>query len=99
MIDQEGGGVDAPVAPPIPSFDALRAPRRRSAIDLLVPPAEPTALVDPVAPVHLGEPAQAAPRRPGPPATPRPAEWGDLVRLATRLGACLTERVRGLLRG
>lgn len=98
MIDQRTGGEDdAPVAPPVPSFDTLRSPRRRSAIDLLVPPAEPTALVDPVAPVDVGGPVRSTSRPAA--AAPRPAEWSDLLRLAGRLGERLTARVRGLLRG
>ncbi|WP_409331323.1 hypothetical protein [Trujillonella humicola] len=100
MIDHEaGGGDDAPAAPPVPSFASLRSVQRRSAIDLLVPPAEPSALVDPVAPVELGEPARSVPRVAGPATGPRPAQWGDLLRLGARLGACLTDRLRGLLRG
>ncbi|MGY1739480.1 MULTISPECIES: hypothetical protein [unclassified Blastococcus] len=101
MVDRESGPPedDAPVPPPIPSFDSLRAPRRRSAVDLLLPPAEPTALVDPVAPVDLEELAPAAPRAPRPAPAPRPAEWADLLRLGAWLGGCLAQRVRGLLRG
>ncbi|TFV66957.1 UNVERIFIED_ORG: hypothetical protein E4P37_04340 [Bacillus sp. AZ43] len=36
-----------PEAPAIPSFDSLRAPRRRSAVDLLLPDA-PVAATEPV---------------------------------------------------
>jgi hypothetical protein len=33
--------VDSPLAPPIPSFESLRGPRRSSALDLLVPEQPP----------------------------------------------------------
>ncbi|WP_448628543.1 DNA-directed RNA polymerase subunit alpha C-terminal domain-containing protein [Geodermatophilus sp. URMC 64] len=62
---------EAPAAPPIPSFASLREPRRRSAVDLLVPGAPPVA---------------AEPSPPSPPSpAPRPAEYADLLRLAVRL--------------
>ena len=41
---------EAPPAPPVPSFDSLRDPRRRSALDLLVPPAAAAPAPEPVAP-------------------------------------------------
>ena len=41
MIDSDATQDDGPQAPPIPSFDSLRDPRRRSPLDLLVPPAPP----------------------------------------------------------
>jgi hypothetical protein len=101
---------ESPLAPPIPSFASLRAPRRSSpALDLLAPapaPAEPSAPVRPAA----GRPAAPPPSRPAatprPPAPPRPAEWPDLlwfgVRVATaalRLpGVLVREPARRLLR-
>jgi hypothetical protein len=60
---------ESPAAPVIPSFDSLRGPRRRSAVDLLVP--EPP----PVPPATL----------PRPTAAPRPAEYADLLRLGVRV--------------
>ena len=88
------GEDDAPVAPPIPSFESLRAPRRRSAIDLLFPPAEAPTVEAPVeAPVE--EPAAVST-----PTAPRPAEWGDLLHLGTRLGSCAVRLVAdGATRG
>src|SRR4051794_11549299 len=60
---------ESPDAPTIPSFDSLRGPRRRTAMDLLVP--EPPA-----------EPPPAAAARAG---GPRPAEYADLLRLGLRM--------------
>jgi hypothetical protein len=54
----------------IPSFDSLRAPRRSTAVDLLVP--EPP-------------PAPGAPGGSRPSGGPRPAEYGDLLRLGARV--------------
>jgi hypothetical protein len=51
----DDGAGHGPQAPAIPSFDSLRAPRRRSAMDLVVPGSAPL----------LSEPAErAAPRPP-----------------------------------
>ena len=61
---------ESPAAPPIPSFASLRAPRRPSAVDLLLPDArvaEPTPLPTPP-----------------PAAGPRPAEYADLWRFGLR---------------
>ncbi|MGK5114747.1 MULTISPECIES: DNA-directed RNA polymerase subunit alpha C-terminal domain-containing protein [unclassified Geodermatophilus] len=63
---------ESPLAPPIPSFDSLRGPRRRTAVDLLVPDRRPP---DPP-PVSAPRPA---------PAAPRPAEYADLLHLGARL--------------
>jgi hypothetical protein len=78
-----------PAAPEIPSFASLRDPRRRTALDLLVPVAEP----DPAA-ASEPEPAPAAPAAAGPPpgpaprpaaTAPRPAEYADLLGFGFRL--------------
>ena len=66
-------GIDAaqevePAAPVMPSFDSLRGPRRRSAVDLLVPDL-------------LAGPAATGPGAAG---TPRPAEYADLLILGRR---------------
>jgi hypothetical protein len=60
---------ESPDAPMIPSFDSLRAPRRRSAVDLLVP----------------GRPPAPAATAPAPAGVPRPAEYADLLRLGVRV--------------
>ncbi len=39
-----------PAAPPIPSFESLRSPRRRTAVDLIVPATPPPADPTPTAP-------------------------------------------------
>src|SRR3954451_16237390 len=62
-----------PVAPPVPSFESLRAPRRRSPIDLLPPP-PPAPVAEPV----------AAPRAAPVPA-PRPPDYADLLRLGVHV--------------
>jgi hypothetical protein len=61
---------ESPVAPAIPSFDSLRAPRRASAVDLLVP--EPPAATAPAAAARSG---------PAPASAPRPPDYADLLRL------------------
>jgi hypothetical protein len=63
------GGEESPAAPVIPSFDSLRAPRRRSAVDVLVPGPQP-------APSATG---------PAPAGVSRPAEYADLLRLGVRV--------------
>ncbi|RBY83349.1 hypothetical protein [Blastococcus sp. TF02A-26] len=90
MSDRESGSIedDGPASPPIPSFDSLRAPQRRSALDLFVPPAPPAPPAE-----EIPRPVAAAP------AGPRPAEWGDLVLLGTHLTRCVTRGLRSLLRG
>lgn len=95
--DDEDG---APVAPPIPSFASLRAPRRtHAALDVLLPPAaeEPAA---PVEPAHE-EPVPVVDRRvrpaATPPATPRPAEWPDLLHFGVRVATTALRRLRRLL--
>jgi hypothetical protein len=60
-----------PVAPPVPSFESLRDPRRRSPIDLLAPP--------PPAPEPVAEPLAA------PVPAPRPPDYADLLRLGAHL--------------
>ncbi|MBB3083929.1 DNA-directed RNA polymerase subunit alpha C-terminal domain-containing protein [Geodermatophilus sabuli] len=76
---------ESPAAPAIPSFASLRDPRRRTAVDLIVPatphPADRAA-------TRPGEPAAApsGPRAAARPATgPRPAEYADLLRLGARV--------------
>src|SRR4051812_21520905 len=69
MSDKDATQDEAPAAPPVPSFDSLRDPRRRSAIDLLVP--------IPESPPPAAEPAPAA--------APRPPDYGDLLRLGMHL--------------
>jgi hypothetical protein len=60
---------ESPAAPVIPSFHSLRDPRRRAAVDLLVP-----------GPPSV--PSTTAAARPG---VPRPAEYADLLRLGARV--------------
>ena len=79
---------DSPAAPTIPSFNSLRGPRRRSAVDVLMPGStpEPPELPEPSAPGHAR------------PSGPRPAEYADLVRLgmwAARAMAGVPLRVAG----
>ena len=96
MSDRESGPFedDGPASPPIPSFESLRAPQRRSALDLFVPaPSEP---IRDARPVPEAAPAAVPP---SPPAAPRPAEWGDLLLLGAHLTRCLTRGLRSLLRG
>ena len=86
---------EAPVAPPIPSFASLRAPRRtHAALDVLLPPAA----APPAAP---REPVPVVDRRvrpaATPPATPRPAEWPDLLHFGVRVATTALRRLRRLL--
>ncbi|MGY1637838.1 hypothetical protein ACI78V_14425 [Geodermatophilus sp. SYSU D00742] len=74
---------ESPAAPAIPSFESLRGPRRRTAVDLLVPEAPPSA---------------SRPSAPAPAGGPRPAEYADLLRLggrAVRAVAGVPVRVAG----
>ena len=77
MVDDE-----SPSPPVMPSFASLRDPRRRTAVDLLVPTA----------------PAAATARASRPAAAQRPPEWSDLWLLGrhvTRSLAGLPGRVAG----
>ncbi|MCV2489320.1 hypothetical protein OF117_08070 [Geodermatophilus sp. YIM 151500] len=86
-----GPGADEPdeprESPVIPSVESLRGPRRRSAVDLLVPgpPTGPAAPVTEPAPATGPATSAAGPRTTGPTAGgPRPAEWSDLAHLGAR---------------
>jgi hypothetical protein len=75
-----------PTAPAVPSFASLRSASRRSAVDVLVGDPGPAS-----------PPGGAGPARPA----PRPAEYGDLLRLGVRLTraalgvpGCLLSRLR-----
>jgi hypothetical protein len=65
---------EAPAPPPIPSFESLRAPRRRTTVDLIIPATPPP---------EPSQPAAGRPR-PAPASGPRPAEYADLRRLCAR---------------
>src|SRR3954454_19538631 len=67
---------DAPPSPAIPSFESLRAPRRRSALDVLLPEPPPATPEPPTTPA--GTAGGAAPG-------PRPPEYADLSRLGAHL--------------
>jgi hypothetical protein len=60
---------ESPAAPMIPSFESLRAPRRSTAVDVLVP----------------GLPPEPSATGPAPAGVPRPAEYADLLRLGVRV--------------
>jgi hypothetical protein len=62
---------ESPTAPRIPSFDSLRAPRGRTAVDWLVPEPPPVPVATGTAPARAGG--------------PRPAEYADLLRLGARV--------------
>jgi hypothetical protein len=92
-----GRGTDereSPLAPPIPSFASLRAPRRSSpAMDLLAPPPVPAERpLPPVPPAVQEVPAPAA----SPAPAPRPAEWPDLLWFSVRM-ATAALRLPGVL--
>ncbi|MGY1632461.1 hypothetical protein ACI784_12220 [Geodermatophilus sp. SYSU D01186] len=67
---------ESPDAPAIPSFESLRGPRRRTAVDLIVPATPPPAEDPPAPGPAAGRPATAG--------GPRPAEYADLLRLGSR---------------
>jgi hypothetical protein len=78
--EREQADDESPAAPRIPSFDSLRAPRRRTAFDLLVP----------------GPPPVPSETVPPPSGVPRPAEYADLLHFAVRVagaGAGVPRRV------
>ncbi|SFT50491.1 RNA polymerase, alpha chain C terminal domain [Geodermatophilus amargosae] len=91
--DGDDGG---PASPAIPSFESLRGPRRRSALDLLVPeqppeedakPAEEdTAVLAEEDTAQDAEPLDDLVREQPPERSraPRPAEWSDLAALGVR---------------
>lgn len=74
-FDPERGhaGDGSPAAPRIPSFDSLRSPRHRTAVDVLTP-----------APPAAPEEAAVPPAR-----APRPAEYADLLRLGLRIASAV----------
>ena len=96
-----GRGTDereSPLAPPIPSFASLRAPRRtHAALDVLLPPAQPEQPLPPLPPPVRESPFVVA---------PRPAEWADLLWFSVRVasaalrlpGVLVREPARRLLR-
>lgn len=67
----------APPSPVIPSFDSLRAPRRRTAVDVLVPGPPPARSTPP--------PARSTSARSTTAGAARPAEYADLLRLGARV--------------
>ena len=78
---------ESPAAPPMPSFASLRAPQRRTALDLLMPAEQPAAPEQPEVPEQ-----PEAPEPPGPPATgpapaagPRPPDYADLLALGVHV--------------
>jgi RNA polymerase alpha subunit len=92
--DGDDGG---PASPAIPSFESLRGPRRRSALDLLVPEQPPEEDTEAPAEEDTAVPAEedtvqdAEPlddlvrdQPPERPRAPRPAEWSDLAALGVR---------------
>jgi len=68
-----------PAAPVMPSFDSLRGPRRRSAVDLLLPQQPPEQPAEP-----LPEPLPGPPVSARAAAVPRPPEYADLLLLGLR---------------
>jgi hypothetical protein len=83
-VDRAGAG--SPAAPEMPSFASLRDPRRRTPIDLLVPPdSHPDHRPD-----RGPRPAAARPAAQVPPsAASRPPEWADLWHLAAHVTVAL----------
>ncbi|GAB3324417.1 hypothetical protein GCM10027451_48760 [Geodermatophilus aquaeductus] len=76
---------DGPASPPIPSFASLRGPRRRSALDLLVPEQPPREEPAPARTAQQTDPED--PDDGAPPVfarAPRPAEWSDLAAFGVR---------------
>jgi hypothetical protein len=77
---------ESPAAPAIPSFASLRAPQRRTAMDLLVPAPPPEPAPPPAEAAAPEAPAEpTAPRTPRSPGAPRPADYGDLLRIGSHL--------------
>jgi hypothetical protein len=66
---------ESPAAPVMPSFDSLRAPRRRSAFDVLMPEAPPARSVTGPAPSRVA----------------RPPEYADLLRLGVHVARALAD--------
>ncbi|WP_347056993.1 DNA-directed RNA polymerase subunit alpha C-terminal domain-containing protein [Blastococcus sp. HT6-30] len=95
---------ESPAAPAIPSFASLRGPRRRSAVDLLLPdPPPPGVPADPAAPAAPSPSrpptAPLAPTGPAAPAAVRPPDYADLLRLGVHVArTVLTAPARCLRR-
>ncbi|TYP88895.1 RNA polymerase alpha subunit [Blastococcus xanthinilyticus] len=95
---EPGAGADDdefPPSPAIPSFDSLRGPRRRSAVDLLLPdapaPQEP-AVPSPPTPVPAPPTIRFPAAAPGPEHAPppvRPPDYADLLRLGVHVARAL----------
>jgi hypothetical protein len=85
-------GGESPAVPRIPSFESLRAPRRRTAVDILTaePRLAPVAAPGPV-PVAVAVAAAGPVGGEGPvaPRTPRPAEYADLLPFALRVASAV----------
>ncbi|CCG03739.1 DNA-directed RNA polymerase subunit alpha C-terminal domain-containing protein [Blastococcus saxobsidens] len=93
---------ESPAAPTIPSFASLRGPRRRSAVDLLLPDAPPPPSAAETPPTAAGNPptvpsmVEAPPPVPPaagtpPPTVPpvRPPDYADLLRLGVHVARAL----------
>ncbi|MDK3256882.1 DNA-directed RNA polymerase subunit alpha C-terminal domain-containing protein [Blastococcus capsensis] len=74
---------ESPAAPAIPSFDSLRGPRRRSAVDLLLPDAPQTS---PAAATAPPTPPSTVPSTVPP---VRPPDYADLLRLGVHVARAL----------
>jgi hypothetical protein len=78
-----GAEGEAPTTPEMPSFASLRDPRRRTALDLLVPAADAAGDGTGADEEPPPAPEPVAVRRAAP--APRPAEYADLLHLGVRL--------------
>jgi hypothetical protein len=87
---RESDAEESPAAPPMPSFASLRAPQRRTALDLLVPagrPEAPEPAAAPETPERSEQPGASDPPadRPVPAAGSRPPDYADLLALGVHV--------------
>jgi len=75
---------DGPASPAIPSFESLRGPRRRSALDLLVPEQPREAATPEQGTAGETDEEDADDGVPRFAKAPRPAEWADLAAFGVR---------------
>jgi hypothetical protein len=75
---------ESPTAPPIPSFESLRNPRRQTPLDVLLPGPSPSPAAEP-SPSPESSPATSPTVSARPATAPRPAEYGDLLRWGLRV--------------